>query len=155
MGACTLWATIDDAPASYEGDVDVLEQVLPLATDVLFELTRRRWPGTCHDEFRPMAQFRSAPDPRWWPDEQRGSAGWCSCNRVRETGCARLPEIKLPGTPVILDSVKVTLDGAAFTDFALHDHRYLVRTDGEGWPCCQDLLAPLTDEHMGHRVRLR
>jgi hypothetical protein len=147
MGACTPWATIDDAPASYEGDPDVLESVLPLATDILFELTRRRWPGTCHDEFRPMAQYRSAEMPTWWPD-YRGSMGWCSCNRaLRETGCQRLPEIKLPGTPVHVDSIKVTLDGAAFTDFALHDHRYLVRTDGDGWPCCQDLLAPLTEDH--------
>jgi len=147
MGVCTPWATIDDAPDSFEGDPDVLESVLPLASDILFELTRRRWPGTCHDEFRPMAQFRAAAYPRWWPDDQRGSLGWCSCNRARETGCARLPEIKLPGTPVDADSIKVTLNGVDFTDFALHDHRFLVRTDGDGWPCCQDLLAPLSEDH--------
>jgi hypothetical protein len=33
-------------------------------------------------------------------------------------------------------------------DYRIDDYRYLVRTDGEAWPCCQDLLAdPVNDDN--------
>jgi hypothetical protein len=76
----------------------------------------------------------------------RSGYGWCSCNRTEgQYGCASIPEIRLPGYPVDPESVEVTIDGDAFTDFEILDRRRLVRTDGDGWPCCQDLTLADTE----------
>ncbi len=142
---CEPWATSADACApcnTYEFDTVLLDEKMAVATDVLFNLTGRRWPGICTDVIRPQAQYRSFETPRWWPSDGSGY-GWCSCNRGRETGCAAVPEIRLPGHPVVAASVLI--DGEAFTDFRIDDGRWLVRTDGEGWPCCQDLTAAVDD----------
>lgn len=151
--ACSPWATSSDVLGrfDYDGDPDMLDLAMRVASDVLFELTGRRWPGRCHDSIRPIAQFRTVEVPGWYASlaglAQRGSWGYCSCNRIRETGCFRIPEIKLPGNPVAKSTIVVKINGDNFTDFALHDRRYLARTDGQGWPCCQDLLADDTHDN--------
>ncbi len=152
---CTPWATHEDAPSSLQAyDIDPVEVDLAfqIAGDILFQLTGRRWPGRCSDVIRPQAQWSaSSGPPRWWPAIGSRSSiwGWCSCNRSRETGCSRIPEIKLPGHPVDAASIVVTIDGEEFgpdTIWRLDDGRYLVRVDGEGWPCCQDLRADISEE---------
>jgi hypothetical protein len=155
IAACSPWSSAGDVLdryPDYSGDQSVLEDACVVASDVLYELTGRRWSGRCHDKIRPTAQWRaSSGGPTWWASGSglgsRGSLGFCSCNRGRETGCARIPEIKLPGAPVDPNSIVVTINGVDFTDFALHDGRYLVRTDGDGWPCCQDLTLEATEDH--------
>lgn len=152
---CSPWVTHEDAPDSlqeYGIDPDDVDEAFQAACDVLFELTGRTYPGECTDIIRPQAQWwRSAdPLPRWWPAGSfQGTSwwGWCSCHRGRETGCNRLSEIRLPGHPVVEGSVSVLIDGEAFEDFVLHDNRFLVRTDGGGWPCCQDMRLPDSELH--------
>lgn len=152
---CAPWATHEDAPLAlqaYDIDPDAVDDAFQVASDVLFELTGRRWPGVCTDVIRPQASWRfTEGPPRWWPATARaglGSAyGWCSCHRGRETGCNRVPEIKLPGHPVDPTGIVVKIDGLEFFDFRLDDGRFLVRTDGDGWPCCQNLLEPDTEEN--------
>lgn len=147
---CTPWATHEDAPAAlqeYGIDPNDVDDAFQAATDILFQLTGRTYPGICTDVIRPQAQWwRSAGAlPRWWPaGALPGSSwyGWCSCHRGRETGCNRVSEIRLPGHPVVADTVSVLIDGEAFDGFVVHDNRFLVRTDGAGWPCCQDLTLP-------------
>lgn len=138
---CAPWATSADACApcdDYAIDTVVLDDKMQMATDVLFNLTGRRWPGECVDIIRPQAQYRMADVRSWWPaDAPAAPWGWCSCHRGREAGCSTMSEIKLPGHPV--SQVTVMLDGAVFTDWRLDDGRYLVRTDGDGWPCCQNM----------------
>ena len=145
---CSPWATHEDAPLAlqdYAIDPDNVDDAYQAASDQLYELTGRRWPGTCTDVIRPQAQWRAYDGPsRWWP-ALRGMYGWCSCHRGRETGCARIPEIKLPGHPVQPGSIVVKIDGLEFSDFRLDDGRFLVRTDGDGWPCCQRLIDPDTE----------
>lgn len=150
---CSPWATSADACAPcdvYGVDSAELDDAMQIATDVLFNLTGRRWKGMCTDTIRPQAQWREAPVPRWWPASGASSHGFCSCHRGRETGCCSVPEIKLPGFPVQVENVVVRIDGEVLDAdaYAIHDGRYLVRIDGEGWPCCQDLTAdPATDEN--------
>jgi hypothetical protein len=145
---CRPWATHEDivtGPCSdYSTDPDELDAALQVASDVLWNFTGRRYPGICTDKVRPQAQWKSYDGPpRWWPSTLFAGAqspwGFCSCHRGRETGCSRLPEIKLPGHPVNPESVVIILDGVPFTEFRLDDHRYLIRVDGDGWPCCQNL----------------
>jgi hypothetical protein len=155
---CSPWATLEDlcSPCDDYGlDPTNLEDGLQAASDILFELSGRRWPGVCHDVIRPQAVWRT--DERagqWWPVTngaaiERGSWGFCSCNRPRSTGCTRLPEIKLPGAPVDPASVVVKIDGVTYLPadnlFRIDDGKYLVRLDGEGWPCCQDMRADVDD----------
>lgn len=149
---CQAWATSEDATGPCADlDPDVLDEAMLVASDVLWNLTGRKWGGVCTETIRPQAQWRKYDGPaRWWPAVASGSAapwGWCSCHRGRETGCAGVPEIRLPGAPVVADSIVVKIDGAEFFDFRLDDHRFLVRTDGQGWPCCQNLLELDTEEH--------
>lgn len=167
---CEPWATHLDAPASLDAaPADEVDEAFQIAGDLLFELTRRRYPGHCHDVIRPQAQFRASDGPRtWWASMYGGAGtpwGWCSCNRDRETGCARIPAIKLPGHPVVPASIVVRLDGDTFDAdsglFRLDDHRYLVRVDGSGWPCCQWLTLDDDQPHtwsvaydFGNRVPL-
>lgn len=151
---CTPWATSADALApcnTYAADESELDLAMVIATDVLFELTRRKFTGVCSDVIRPVAQYRKLDQrpPAWWPvvgGLPRSRWGWCSCNRTPEYGCASVPQIRLPRGPVVPGSVEVKINGAAFTDFAVIDRRKLIRTDGDGWPCCQDLRLPDTED---------
>ena len=92
--------------------------------------------------------------PSWWAMTSGGSGfgygwsryGFCSCNRANDQyGCSLIPQIKLPGRNVDPDSIDVLVDGTSFSEFALQDGYKLVRTDGNGWPCCQNLLKATTE----------
>lgn len=137
------WATVEDVRAPCDCvDPDLLAKTLGMATSVLYNLTRRRWPGVQTDTIRPQSRYRADPNPRWWPGTDTAPWGWCSCHRERVTGCSSISEVRLPGHPVVVDDehpIEVTLDGDPFLDFRLDDGRFLARIDGNGWPCCQVL----------------
>lgn len=135
---CAPWATSADACApcdTYDIDPFDLDDAMQVASDVLFNLTGRQWPGVCSDSIRPQHA--------------------CTCYRsmkygVREYGCARVPEIRLPGSPVVPDSVTVLIDGTELDSsaFRIDNRRDLVRLDGQGWPCCQDMTKDANvDDH--------
>ena len=128
---CSPWAFADDVPApcnDYDFDQDLLDENLQAATDVLYNLTGRRWAGECIDVIRPESA--------------------CACKRPTEWGCSRLPTIKLPGTPAY--NVVVRLDGVQYHEsdglFRVDNDRELVRIDGDGWPCCQRMDLPTSEE---------
>lgn len=147
---CTPWATAEDVlpPLQEEADQFELALACQMASDILYDLTKHRWKGVCVDDIRPLAKRAATYASGWWPTW--GGVGyrygWCSCNRTTEYGCASVPQIVLPGYPVVADSVEVTIDGDPFTDFRVVDRRKLVRTDGDGWPCCQDLTLDPGDD---------
>lgn len=149
---CSPWTTIDNVACS-DLDPTVVARSIQVASDVLFNLSGRQYPGICHDYLRPTARFRQASTPRWWAAVgSRPAQGYCSCNRSTEYGCASIPEISLPNRQVIAESIVVRINGTSYdnTDgiFRLDDGHRLVRTDGSGWPCCQDLRADdATDDH--------
>lgn len=152
---CTPWAThedVDSGPCSaYGTDPDLLDEALQIASDVLYAFTRRRYAGICTDTVRPNSVFREAKLPKWWPAAGDNLWGWCSCHRPRDNGCVPVPELKLPGYPVDADPTHLTVmvDGEALDpdQYRIDDHRYLVRVDGKGWPCCQ--LMSLDDSEVG------
>lgn len=148
---CAPWATHEDACApcdTYLLTEDELDRAFLVASDILFNLTERRWRGVCTDKVRPTARYRRHDaGARWWPATGDYQYGFCSCNRSRDFGCTRIPEIVLPGSPVIADGLVVKIDGNEVHDVIVFDRHRLTRTDGQGFPCCQNLLLDDDQPH--------
>lgn len=145
---CTPWLDITDVslcePATFaEGR---LQRALDAATDLLFLALGRQQLGACTDAIRPCSSSAAVQ----WLDYPSGGArplmtdacgcggpdaGWCACGAHAS--------IELPNGPVIaIESVTIhgeTLDPSAYR---IVDDRFLVRTDGSAWPCCQRPLDP-------------
>lgn len=159
------WAGLGDlcSPCDdYALDPAKAEQCLQIASDVLYNLTGRQWPGECTETVRPCAQYGTGGSA-WAPalvggnmvpggrvQATWGSWGWCGCNRSRQCGCSTLSEVRLPGYPVT-GITEVWLDGLLVDagSYRLDDRRYLVwvgdSNDRAGWPCCQRMERD-TDE---------
>jgi hypothetical protein len=120
---------VADHPGTSYADGAAAEGI-QLASEVLYHLSGRRFPGEQTDTIRPHCRHA-----HWLPSDQRF---YC-------TGAGGM--IRLPGTPVISRAADpeadppveaspvVTLDGVAFTEFRVYDRRFLARTDGASWPC--------------------
>lgn len=82
---CSPWATSADAVgpcASYDFDPAIMDAAMQMASDVLYLLTRRRWPGECSDTVRPPSM--------------------CGCGGGYDRcACGGVSEYMLPGYPVI------------------------------------------------------
>lgn len=133
QSACSSWATVADVCApcnTYDYDQALLEDMLAVATDILFERSGKRWPGTCSDTVRPI---RQCPSP-----------GLCRCGHV--------DEIKL-GVSLLLQITEVKVDGLVLDPslYRIDNFRTLVRLpnpDGSnpGWPRCQRMDLPSTED---------
>lgn len=127
--ACSVWATEDDVscdPDDFSGTV--LEDSLAMATDVLFMLSGRQFPGSCQDTVRPVHDC---------------------CSRKR---CGGVSEISLGVSP-ITSIVSVKVDGETLDSdrYRIDDFATLVRLpDADGgsasWPCCQDMELDSSEE---------
>lgn len=151
VNVCSPW--IDAADIDCEGATEEqLEDYVMAASNILFRLTGRQFPGSCLDEVRPCAQYRGEDGygyMRYWPRgwNWHGSWGYCACNVSDRCGCTRLSQVELGAQPVTeINEVKV--DGAvlASSAYRIDDFKYLVRIDDEGWPCCQKLELDDTEE---------
>lgn len=157
-GPCDLWIGPADVfalkPASDVAAADrnwgLADECAQAASRLLYILSRSRYPGICREVVRPCRRSEAwTTPPRWWWWNE--SWGYCTCQSPssRACGCSRLDEIQLGAEPV-LAIAEVRIDGAilAPSAYRVDDSRWLVRVDGEGWPCCQDLTAsPLTDDN--------
>ena len=145
---CTPYTTVTDLIACGcpdNADPDLLELSIDSASEILYGFTGRQYPGTCEATIRPCG----TPGPRlsgWsfpWIPLKLGdtwlNVGACGCEPTR-CGCSTYPALNL-GRSDIQTVESVTIDDADFTDYRLDENRYLVRTDGGRWPCCQDLSA--------------
>lgn len=157
---CSPWAELsdlcspcDDYAAGF--DSGLLDDALQMASDVLYELTGRRWPGECSDTIRPCGRGSLT---RWgntsYAASNRLLHGWCGCGDALVCGCARLSAIRLPGSPVAaVTQVKIDGDVIPSTRYTVVDHRWLLyvpesdSAERRGWPCCQDIrLADTQDD---------
>lgn len=138
---CTPWAEVGDvcAPCNdYEFDVDDLDDWLQMATDFLYDVTRRRWPGLCSAVVRPCARELTDCACNAW------HAGQCGCRRVSQV------DLQPHGRVQAIDSV--TIDGATLDParYRLDERRWLVylpespSSHPRGWPLHQRLDLPLT-----------
>lgn len=129
-GPCTPVGDGDDAVTS----TAVMQDKLLIASTILYAVTGYQWPGEVTETIRPARHN-------------------CGCRRGK-FGCSRVPEIELPGYPVV-DVVEVTIDGVTLDEqvYRVDDRRWLVWQDDEGvdingttrngWPCCQRMKLPL------------
>lgn len=148
QSVCTPWADTSDLCSicdDYAFDQALLEDKIAVASDLLFEWSARRFPGSCSDVVRPCARDGS----RSWGRTLAGRRvlGGCGCHSSDACGCSRLSQVGLGVSPVT-DVTEVKVDGVVLDPslYRVDDWRWLVRladADGTnpGWPCCQDLLA--------------
>lgn len=169
VSACSPWASLDDvtrlrgaAAAATPG----LADLLAVATDLLYEATGGRWPGSCEDTVRPCGRWTgSAFGPAYhgtvldgafalgWAQDWQRSWGGCACNMPlsRQCSCVGLSQVTLGGEP-LTSVVEVLIDGQVIPPawYTVHDNRWLVglrKDDGTllRFPCCQDLSKPTTE----------
>ena len=145
-GVCTPWADLSDMPCvDYATDPVAADQALRFASDVLYDLSGRQWPGECVETVRPCATRSPGFRAGWWPvGDRRGSWGSCSCNRARRCGCSSISEVRLGSHVLAVTEVRVDGEVVPPVEYAVDDEQYLVGlTAADGtqrrWPCCQRL----------------
>lgn len=135
-GPCQAWADTNAVGGRCAGEPVALTSALLMASDVLYQLSGRRFPGVCSATVRPVgAGGRCLGDFARW----RGLMSDPSTPR----GCAAYDRVKLAGYPVrAVDEVR--LDGQVVppSSYALEGGRWLVRRLPDGWPSCQRLDRP-------------
>lgn len=136
-GTCSSWADASDVDcgpcADYSFDPIILEESFQVASDILFDLTKRQWPGVCADVVRPGNE--------------------CGCG-ADVCGCGWISKIRLPGFPV------VTVDEVIVDGVVIPASRYEVQNDADlvylpdpanpsvpigAWPRRQRADMPLTE----------
>jgi hypothetical protein len=148
---CASWATVADliAPCSPDDVIDATEftAALRLASTVLFNFTRQKWPGVCTDTFRPCAD--SCLYYRQW----RGTGFYPMPYDRTVCGCGGGDLLVLPGYPVTA-LTRVTIDGfdEALSQFRVDNGNVLVTVravDGDPvlmFPGCQRMDLPVTED---------
>lgn len=160
---CSSWATAADVCgpcADYGVDLGLLEDKLLIASEILYYLSGSRWPGECVDTVRPCSEYSTVvPVGAWqsWSGQAVSASGvaqwgYCGCHADNSCGCGALSVIKLPHRPVT-GIVNVKIDGLVLdpTFYRVDDWHRLTYLPGagdtrQGWPCCQRLDLPATDE---------
>lgn len=143
---CTPWATEADlcSPCADYANAGVLAgDFLQAASDVLFELSGRQFPGVCEGTIRPMGRCHHVERNISLPTPRRSGAGGCGCSGFL---------FSLPDYPVVAVS-EVRVDGAVIDPslYRVDGNRVIVRladADGSnpGWPSDQRLDLPTTAE---------
>lgn len=160
------WCTAGDVTSlrimakAVEAGVDdaQLDRAILSATEFLHQRSRGRFSGLAIVELRPCCDCRIGqaswghsvawllePSYTGWGEEPFVSYQRSVADEPATCACSDLSELVLPPSfrpPV----VSVLIDGDVFTGWALHGGRRLVRTDGDRWPCCQDLRAASTED---------
>lgn len=159
QSVCAPWATAADVCSpcdDYNFPVGLLDDALLVASEVLFHLSGRQYPGMCAETVRPQG-VGGCSFARWgrawyartgtWPAPWDYPAGTAGC------GCGGVSEVQLGGWPLVEVS-EVLLNGAvlpAANNWRVDDWTTLVRiADADGnrqvWPCWQRLDLPTTED---------
>lgn len=154
-GTCEPWATEADlcSPCNdYEVLGPIAGDMLQAASDILFELSGRQFPGECERTIRPCARRRYGNQPiDGGPPGWHKGWGWCGCGGDA-CSCGGLYQVELGAYP-ITEVTQVKVDGVVLSPslYRVDDYRTLVRLqdpDGSnpGWPRTQLLDRPDTAE---------
>lgn len=153
MTLCSPWITADDIDCFDTSGVDagIVSASITTASEILYRLSGSIFPGVCERTVRPCLSTQSGwyaallPSSAYWPAPDWPSPPYrCRCSSSPAScGCGDVPQVLL-GRDDIASIVEVVIDGSvlAASAYRLEDRRWLVRQDGNGWPCCQDLSKP-------------
>lgn len=162
-GVCSPWVEPEAVKLCADcGDLDlndadvlaVVEDAIDVASGLLWALSGRQFSGECEYTVRPCRRSATVgyePYAGWldtWA-ESWGYFGSCGCHSHPERAscsCGGLSQITL-GSDVVSSVSEVKINGAVLdpTAYRVDDYRWLVRIDGEHWPCCQDLTKDDTE----------
>ncbi len=151
---CADWITEAELTEceTVDGATTVINQRMITATsEILYALSGRQFSGSCTETVRPCAQGGALPGFAWsrwtypWVAMRSGGT-WlnlgpaCGCHISYDCACKGIPEVFL-GRSDVTEILKVDIAGVELTadNWRLDHGTKLVRTDGELWPCCQDL----------------
>ena len=153
---CTDWITtteLEDRCTVAGATQTQEEDAISIASEILHMLTARQYPGVCQETVRPCASPGYLPADSalpfgWYPIRTGGiwlNTGWCGCHEASDCSCATIPQLDL-GRDDVEAIDQVLIDGVALGagNYRLDHNRWLVRTDGSTWPCCQDLTEDTT-----------
>jgi hypothetical protein len=145
VGPCTMWTDYDDVvrghtiPSTLTDQelLEVVEQAIAAASDVLFQLGGRRWPGVC-DATVQITGWGSCMIP--WPSGSTVAmrAGWDAPGWWAPTGgyascfCTGTV-LTLPGPIVSVAEIRVDGDVLDSASWMIVDNRDLVRVDSTAW----------------------
>lgn len=113
------WVRANELDCDLVSDVDCI-----VATEILWALSGRRYPGLATRTVRPVGA------------RHRGGRCGGHCDELASS---------LDLGPGVVTVDEVLVDGAAVTAWTLADDRWLLRDDGQGWPSCQDITEPATE----------
>ena len=152
----------DPLPVAGSGDFDSVEAAIDFASQVLFGLSGRQFPGACPVVIRPCLgancgcnSTRRFGGPYgsnygWWYSYPsiplRLDGRWVNVGLC--CGECDLDCISLPGP--IREIVSVRIDGVTLvegTDYIVNGFRQLCRLGTETWPCTQDVGKPATEDN--------
>jgi len=151
-GPCTAWTTSAAIAACMDvPNSNVYDDAIAAASEILYELSARRFPGLCERTVRPcqtagmfcgiqtLSRGYVVLPPDW---------GWNGVSWGMDCGCTPLSSVELAGRPV-RDILEVVIDGVVLDpgEYRLDGQQYLVRMNGGRWPACQRL--DLEDTEVG------
>jgi hypothetical protein len=161
-GPCSAWVDEDYVleictDSAESTDPTVFEPWITIASDLLFRLSGRQFPGSCAMTVRPCGTGDICAG--WsWPLTAReygwltfanygGTWGWFWPDGRQGCGCHHVHRVHLPDYPVTAVT-EVTIDGDVVNPdtYALREFRFLDRLDEAVWPSCQDMRLPLGEE---------
>lgn len=143
-GPCERWTTWDrvvacKASLSTVDDGVAQDLAIEVASELLWNLSQRRYPGLCTVTRSLCLECTSCGAAwYWW-----GSDGFNDYGRG--CGCGPLQRIDLGGNGDPVYAVReVIVDGDVLdpSAYRLYDQRWLARVDGEKWPTVADLTDP-------------
>lgn len=147
-GPCTAWTTSSDiAECQGVANSNVWDDSIAAASGILYELSARRFSGTCERTVRPCQTSGNACGLQIL---SRGYVvhplGWTGTAWSFDCGCTPLSYVELVGKPVTAIT-EVLIDGVALdpSEYRLDSQQYLVRLNGDMWPGCQRLDLPDTE----------
>lgn len=131
QNACSPWVEPEDLPCEEGVAPELLEEAVAVATDILFEMSGRKYAGSCRDTVRLLRQTCGCSDR-------------CSCHSDG------LHRVTLGGYPVT-SIIEVKVGGEVWdpSRYRVDDFRYLVRLpDQDGsklsWPFSDEVDVTFT-----------
>ncbi|GIV03728.1 MAG: hypothetical protein KatS3mg015_2558 [Fimbriimonadales bacterium] len=144
FGPCSSWTTSADVAAccsvAVGSDVDVFEQAAVAASQILYELSGRRFAGLCSRTVRPRCETCLCGSQVL---SRVGIDFLCNSCLV---SCS--PSLILLADYPVREITQVKIDGAVLapSQYKVFAKRYAMRLDNGRWPRRQNLTLPDTEE---------